>query len=132
VIRFSTEDKLRGQDAHFTLQVPLGGSVFFRPGSKHIIYDVDNVTNTLDRDMIGRAWTMTPEGLRDSRTIPAGPEAAPADSAKHGPVAATVWPGRKRAHHKHATSTARTVTTGVEASVQLPSLLNLLDRVVAL
>ena len=64
--------------------------------------------------------------------MPASPDAAPEDSAKHGPVAATVWPGRKRTHRKPATHAARTVTTGVEASVQLPSLLNLLDRVVAL
>lgn len=136
VISFSTEDKLRAQDAHFILQVPIGGSVFFRPGSKHIIYDVDNVTNTLDRDMLGRSWTMTPEGLRDTRTLPATPEKTPEAAAKEpgkqGPVAATVWPGRKRAHAKPATSAARTVTTGAEASVQLPSVITLLSRVVAL
>ena len=133
VIRFSTEDKLRGQDAHFTLQVPLGGSIFFRPGSKHVIYDVDNVTNTLDRDMIGRAWTMTPEGLKDVRTVPALKQVAPADTTDKGPVAATVWRRPKGKAHKPAAPVAtRSVTTGEEMSVQSPSLLNLLNRVVAL
>ncbi len=132
VIRFSTHDKLRSQDAHFILQLPIGGSVFFRPDSKYIIYDVDNVTNTLDRDMLGRSWTMTPEGLRDTRTMPAKPEAAPVDSAKHGPVAATVLPSKKRTPRKPTGSIARTVTSDRDAGVQLPSLLNLLDRVVAL
>ena len=133
VIRFSTEDKLRAQDAHFTLQVPLGGSVFFRPGSKHIIYDVDNVTNTLDRDMIGRAWTMTPEGLKDTRTVPPSPKVAPADTTDKGPVAATVWRKPKTpARQQAATVAIRTVTTKEDRSVQLPSLLQLLNRVVAL
>jgi phage shock protein PspC (stress-responsive transcriptional regulator) len=133
VIRFSMEDKLRAQDAHFILQLPLGGSVFFRPGSKHIIYDVDNVTNTLDRDMIGRRWTMTPGGLKDSRTISVEPAATPGDSTKKGPMAATVWHGPKRTQRKPAPPPpVRTVTASEEGSVQLPSLLNLLSRVVAL
>jgi hypothetical protein len=28
-----------------------------------IIYDIENVTNTYDRDMVGRYWEMKPEGL---------------------------------------------------------------------
>ena len=133
VIRFSTEDKLRAQDVHFTLQVPVGGSVFFRPGSKHIIYDVDNVTNTLDSDMIGRSWTMTLEGLRDTRTLPNKPDAVPMDSTKSGPVAADVWRGPKRAPRKPASpQPEQVVTTAAASGVRLPSLLNLLNRVVAL
>ncbi len=133
VLRFSTEDKLRFQDVHFTLQVPLGGSVFFRPGSKNIIYDVDNVTNTLDREMIGRSWTMTPEGLKDTRTVPVKPEIAPTDSTKNGPVAADVWRGPKRAPRKPAApEPVQGVTAGAPTNVQLPSLIHLLNRVVAL
>ncbi len=133
VIRFSTTDKLRAQDAHFTLQVPLGGSVFFRPGSKHIIYDVDNVTNTLDREMVGRSWTMTPDGLKDTRTVPARPEAAPEDSTKKGPVAADVWRGPKRGQHKPAApKPLHAVTTTEDMNVQLPSLLSLLNRLAVL
>lgn len=133
VIRFSTEDKLRAQDAHFILQLPIGGSVFFRPGSKHIIYDVDNVTNTLDSDMIGHAWTMTPEGLQESHKVPKRTETVPADSTKKEPVAASVWPGRKRSKASHHTApVVRPVTAQAEERVQLPSLVTLLNRVVAL
>ena len=28
-----------------------------------MIYDIDNVTNVLDEDMIGHAWQMTEDGL---------------------------------------------------------------------
>ena len=129
----STEDKLRAQDAHFILQLPLGGGVFFRPDSKQIIYDVDNVTNTRDRDMIGRVWTMTPEGLQDLRTVPKKREAAEADSTHKGPLAASVWPGMKHPKARHiAPHVAQRVTALTEESVQLPSLITLLNRVVAL
>ena len=30
-----------------------------------LLHDVDNVSNTLDEDMVGRTWTMTTHGLRD-------------------------------------------------------------------
>jgi phage shock protein PspC (stress-responsive transcriptional regulator) len=80
VLRFPQADGIRAQDADFTLQVPVGGKVFFRPGSKHVIHDVENVTNTYDRDMIGKAWRMTPRGLEEDNPFalpltPAAPEA---------------------------------------------------------
>lgn len=68
VVRYQATDKLRGQDVQFTLEVPLGKSVFLRPGSKEVIYDIKNVTNTYDGDMLGRTWTMTNEGLKDMNT----------------------------------------------------------------
>ena len=115
------------------MQVLLGGSVFFRPGSKHIIYDVDNVTNTLDREMVGRSWTMTPDGLKDTRTVPARPEAAPEDSTKKGPVAADVWRGPKRGQHKPAApKPLHAVTTTEDMNVELPRLLSLLNRLAVL
>ncbi len=133
VIYFSAKDKIRVQDAHFTLQVPVGSSVFFRPESKHIIYDVDNVTNTLDSEMIGRTWTMTRKGLQDLRGQAPEPEHPAADTTKKSPVAATVWPGTKRTKTRRISpQPARHVTSGEEASVQLPSLVTLLNRVVAL
>ncbi len=56
-------DKWRNQQIQLTLKVPKGKSVFFAPGSENVIYDVKNVSNTLDAEMIGKRWEMLPEGL---------------------------------------------------------------------
>ncbi len=89
VLRFPLEDGIRAQDAHFTLLVPVGKEVFFRPGSKAVIHDVENVTNTHDRDMIGKAWRMTPDGLEESRPgqppAPAEPEPVPGKKSPEAP-----------------------------------------------
>ena len=45
------------------LLVPEGKAVYFQEGSERILYDIDNVTNTYDLNMIGKVWTMTEEGL---------------------------------------------------------------------
>lgn len=134
VIRYAGSDKFRAQDVHFTLEVPLGKSVFLRPGSEAVIYDIDNVTNTFDRDMLGRTWTMTPEGLED----PSHPRKLknevkqdelpppPPDSTLSKKVAATVWrrPSPKTAPRpNHATAT---VTNTPAASVELPNVFKLL------
>lgn len=106
VISYSTSDKFRGQDAQFTLEVPVGKSIYLRPGSKHVIYDIENVTNTYDSDMLGRTWTMTSRGLEDLNAPktpingdPAAP-VVPSDTIKRdvGPVAAVVWtaPAKRR------------------------------------
>ena len=55
--------KIRGQEAEYTLHVPLGKAIYFAPRSKEIIHDIPNTTNTWDRDMIGKTWLMTQEGL---------------------------------------------------------------------
>lgn len=134
VVSFSTKDKFRAQDVHFSLHVPLGKSVFFRPGCKYVIYDIDNVTNTHDDDMIGRTWTMTPEGLEDpSHPRPLKNEVKqdevappPPDSTLSKKVAATVWrrPSPKTAPKpNHATAG---VTSTPAASVELPNVFKLL------
>jgi phage shock protein PspC (stress-responsive transcriptional regulator) len=64
VLRFAVEDKLRAQTIRFVLQVPDGKSVFFRVGSKEMLDDIGNTTNTYDDDMVGKCWTMTPSGLQ--------------------------------------------------------------------
>lgn len=56
-------DKWRNQQIHLTLKVPKGKSVFFNPGSEQVIYDVKNVSNTLDSEMIGKRWDMLEGGL---------------------------------------------------------------------
>ena len=60
---FPKEDRFRAQDVHFTVLVPIGKAVHFEPGVEPVMYDVENVTDTWDRDMLGRTWTMTSGGL---------------------------------------------------------------------
>ncbi len=74
VLRFSADDKIRIQDARFTLLVPVGKAVFFRAGSEDVIHDVDNVTNTYDHKMIGKTWRMTERGLEEGRPGAEGSE----------------------------------------------------------
>jgi phage shock protein PspC (stress-responsive transcriptional regulator) len=57
-------EKWRDQRVKMTLKVPVGKSVYLDPSVEHIIYDIQNVTNTLDREMLSRRWIMSPEGLR--------------------------------------------------------------------
>jgi phage shock protein PspC (stress-responsive transcriptional regulator) len=58
----------REQGYHFEelrlrLLVPEGKAIYLQEGSERIIYDIDNVTNTWDPDMVGKVWTMTERGL---------------------------------------------------------------------
>jgi phage shock protein PspC (stress-responsive transcriptional regulator) len=55
--------KYRGQHIRLILKVPVGKSVYLTEGSGRIIYDIKNITNTYDGDMVGKTWTMTPYGL---------------------------------------------------------------------
>jgi phage shock protein PspC (stress-responsive transcriptional regulator) len=69
VIRFSRDfiltkpNKFRSQKIRMVLKVPVGKSVFIGENMEDIIYDIKNVTNTWDNDMIGHTWTMTNRGL---------------------------------------------------------------------
>jgi len=56
-------DKWRDQEVHITVKVPEGGTVFLDERMVDIIYDIDNVTNTFDGDMVGKYWEMKPDGL---------------------------------------------------------------------
>lgn len=56
-------DKWRNQNLRLVLKIPAGKVVFLSPSMKHIINDIDNVTNTYDGDMINRRWKMTSRGL---------------------------------------------------------------------
>lgn len=55
--------KYRGQKIRLILKVPEGKSVFLGQEMEDVIYDIKNVTNTWDNDMVGRTWTMTARGL---------------------------------------------------------------------
>lgn len=58
-----TDAKWRSPRLEYVLSVPLNGVVYFTPASKSFIYDIPNVTNTYDRDMVGHHWLMTNSGL---------------------------------------------------------------------
>lgn len=69
VIKFSpffsldSKDHFRGQEITVTVLVPEGRAVHLEPRMDRIIYDIDNVTNTRDRHMVGLTWTMGRRGL---------------------------------------------------------------------
>ncbi len=56
-------DKYRAQKVQLVLYVPEGGVVFLDKSLDRYIYDIENVMNILDRDMLGRHWKMTTAGL---------------------------------------------------------------------
>lgn len=61
---YLTDDqKFRMQEIEIIVKVPKGKTIFLDPSLTHIIYDVDNVTNTYDQDMLNRRWKMTDRGL---------------------------------------------------------------------
>jgi phage shock protein PspC (stress-responsive transcriptional regulator) len=55
--------KYRDQKVKLILKVPVGKSVHFNKDVSWIIYDIDNVTDTYDGDMVNKTWTMTQRGL---------------------------------------------------------------------
>ena len=57
------ENKIRGQQVKFKLYLPVGKSIYLDKSLRHIIYDIDNVTRTRDRKMLGKRWVMLEEGL---------------------------------------------------------------------
>jgi len=57
------DQKWRNQKVKIRLRVPVGKAVFLSPSLKNILFDVENVSNTLDGDMMGRRWVMQSDGL---------------------------------------------------------------------
>ncbi|HNQ61417.1 MAG TPA: PspC domain-containing protein [Bacteroidia bacterium] len=56
-------DKYRAQKVQVLLKVPVGAEVFLDQSLSSYIYDIDNIQNIYDRDMLGRTWKMTSKGL---------------------------------------------------------------------
>lgn len=56
-------DKWRMQDVKMILRIPVGQTIYLNENMRHIIYDIGNVTNTWDSDMVNRRWKMTQYGL---------------------------------------------------------------------
>jgi hypothetical protein len=57
------EAKWRNQEVSMVLKVPEGKSIFMDEQMEAIIYDIENVDNMWDGDMVGKYWTMTSDGL---------------------------------------------------------------------
>ena len=53
----------RGQRLKATLYIPDGTRVFLDPSIENIIYDIENVYNMWDGDMLGHTWEMQKRGL---------------------------------------------------------------------
>lgn len=64
LFRVNDADKYREQDVTVILKLPVGKVIYLDKSLENMIYDIENVTNTYDGDMINRRWMMTEEGLK--------------------------------------------------------------------
>lgn len=86
-------DKMRAQQVIHILQVPLGGKVYFAPGTKalmHDLWDGFNDDHELETDMAGGTWEMTIRGLQEVKRgmdQPSQPPVAPASPKRDDPSA---------------------------------------------
>ncbi len=55
--------KFRNQKLQLVLHLPVGKVVYLDRNIRDLIYDIDNVTNTYDGNMVGHKWLMREEGL---------------------------------------------------------------------
>ena len=62
-LNFDLNDRLRGQEIKIHILLPIGSKIVLEEGSEQIIYDIKNVTNEYDGDMIGETWIMLENGL---------------------------------------------------------------------
>jgi phage shock protein PspC (stress-responsive transcriptional regulator) len=56
-------DHFRAQKLQLILKVPVGKRVFLADNMRQIIYDIENVGNVWDHDMVNRTWEMREDGL---------------------------------------------------------------------
>ncbi|MCL3780259.1 PspC domain-containing protein [Prolixibacteraceae bacterium JC049] len=61
--KLSEDGKWRDQTLKLTLKIPVGQVIYLDDKLIKIIYDIENVSNVHDRDMVGKYWVMTEEGL---------------------------------------------------------------------
>jgi phage shock protein PspC (stress-responsive transcriptional regulator) len=57
-------DKLRAQDLQLILKVPVNKVIYMNKSMERIIFDIHNVNDVLDEDMLERRWIMTKRGLQ--------------------------------------------------------------------
>ena len=61
---FPLKDRVRAQKVELVLEVPVGKVIYLDKSTENFIYDIDNITNTYDKDMVGHYWLMTDQGLK--------------------------------------------------------------------
>jgi phage shock protein PspC (stress-responsive transcriptional regulator) len=64
LFRVNNADKFRVQDVTAILKLPINTVIYLDKSLENLIYDIENVTNTYDGDMINRRWIMTNSGLK--------------------------------------------------------------------
>lgn len=64
LIAIPIEDKYRKQKIELSIGLPQGKTIYLENSSKSFIYDIKNLSNTYDGDMIGHHWLMTSKGLK--------------------------------------------------------------------
>lgn len=60
----SNKGKWRNQEVIVTLKVPVGNKIHLGQGLDQLNFDFENVNNIWSREMTGKTWEMTPEGLK--------------------------------------------------------------------
>jgi hypothetical protein len=63
IFKVNNADKFRFQNVTAILKLPVGQIIYLDKTVENLIYDIENVTNTYDGDMIERRWIMTEAGL---------------------------------------------------------------------
>ena len=64
LFKVNDADKFRFQDVNVILKLPVNKVVYLDESLRDFIYDVENTTNTYDKEMINRRWIMTEYGLK--------------------------------------------------------------------
>jgi len=64
LFKVDNADKFRVQDITVILKLPVGKIVYLDKSLENLIYDIENVSNTYDGDMVNRRWMMTENGLK--------------------------------------------------------------------
>lgn len=60
---FPVDQKLRNQEVKVKLFLPVGYNVYLDESMIEIIYNIQNITDTYDGDMVDYTWSMTEDGL---------------------------------------------------------------------
>ena len=58
-----SKQEWKNQKIYITLKLPVGKVIYLNKNMEDVVYDIDNVTNIFDDDMLGNYWIMKPEGL---------------------------------------------------------------------
>ncbi len=64
IFKVEDADKFRFQNVTAILKLPVGQMIYLDKSVENLIYDIENITNTYDGDMIERRWIMTEAGLQ--------------------------------------------------------------------